>query len=353
MKAQFRDGPISRNLLEPRSNQRLGRNSRSRTCPRSRSTSIRHAEKTAVIAIPVAHLPAPLLRGQRDIDAELWAASGWEPKIANFVPSKDFQEYAEQRGMPVWQAHRYRDIAVIFPLDSAKRSLGHEWKFAPARDRTLMVEITLDHYEDASGILTDVRLERLTPKLAQLLREAAVVSPSVEGPPHVFLRERFRTLDYLRHLFEQGRLNAIANRPNNPAGKVISAYDWGGLEIAVGGDHERLGVWMRGKVGRIGPGAFENLRVSRDEVLREFPVEPPEDEDVGPTAVSDEQIRELVRGLCETSGGYVSQEEGARFVRRHFPNVERDRARYLVREVTGNEKPGPQGPRGQKQLTAP
>ena len=58
--------------------------------------------------------PPPLLRGQRDIDAELWAASGWKPKIANFIPSKDFQEYAEQRGMPVWQAYRYRDIAEFF-----------------------------------------------------------------------------------------------------------------------------------------------------------------------------------------------------------------------------------------------
>jgi hypothetical protein len=192
----------------------------------------------------------------------------------------------------------------------------------------------------------DVRLERLTPKVAQLLRVAAAVSPSVQGPPHVFLRERFRTIVYLRHLFEQGRLKAIANRPNDPAGKVVSVYDWGGLEIAVGGDHERLSVWMRGKVGTIGPGAFENVRISRDEVLREFPVEPPEDEDVGPAAVSDEQIRELVRGLCETSGGYVNQEQGARFVRRQFPNVGRDRARCLVREVTGNEKPVPKGLEG-------
>jgi hypothetical protein len=226
MKAQFRHGHISRNFLEPRSNPRLGRNSRSRTCPRRRSTSIRHAEKKRRPSLFLSRtFPTPLLRGQRDIDAELWAASGWEPKIVNFVPSKDSQEYAEQRGMPVWQAYRYRDIAVILPFDSAKRSLGREWKFAPARDRSLMTEITLDHYEDASGILIDVRLERLTPKLAQLLRVAAAVSPSVQGPPHVFLRERFRTIVYLRHLFEQGRLKAIANRPNDPAGKVVSVYD--------------------------------------------------------------------------------------------------------------------------------
>ena len=117
-------------------------------------------KETASIAIPVALPPTPLLRGQRDIDAELWAASEWAPKIANFVPSKDFQEYAEQRGMPVWRARRYGGIAIIFPLDPAKRSLCHEWKFAPARDR-IVVEITLDHIENASGILTDVRLERL------------------------------------------------------------------------------------------------------------------------------------------------------------------------------------------------
>ena len=152
----------------------------------------------------------------------------------------------------------------------------------------------------------------------------------------------------MRHLFERGRLKAIANRPNDPAGKVISAYDWGGLEIAVGGDHERLSVWMRGKVGRIGPGAFENVRVSRDEVLREFPVEPPADEDVGPAAVSDEQIRELVRAAAASAGGFIGQAEGASVVRRKFPDVRRDRARRLVREVTGNEKPGPKGPRRQK-----
>jgi hypothetical protein len=291
-------------------------------------------KKTAAIAIPVAHLPTPLLRGQRDIDAELWAASGWEPKIANFVPSKNFQEYAEQRGMPVWQAYRYKDIAVTLPFDSAKRSLGREWKFAAARDRSLMTEITLDHHEDASGILVDVRLERLTPKLVQLLREAAAVSPSVQGPPHVFLRERFRTIDYLRHLFEQGRLKAIAHRPNDPAGKVMSVYDWGGLEIAVGGDHERLSVWMRGKVGTIGPGAFENVRISRDEVLREFPVEPPESEDLEPAVVSDEQVRAVVRAAVASMGGFIGQAEGASVVRREFPDVTRDRARRLVREVT-------------------
>jgi hypothetical protein len=119
--------------------------------------------------------------------------------------------------------------------------------------------------------------------------------------------------------------------------------------IAVGGEDERLSVWMRGNVGTKGRGAYENVRVARADVLREFPVDPPKDEDVEPTAVSDEQVREVVRIACDMNGGFVGQEEGASLVREKFPNVRRDRARRLVREVTGNDKPGPKGPRKQKQ----
>jgi hypothetical protein len=70
-------------------------------------------------------------------------------------------------------------------------------------------------------------------------------------------------------------------------------------------------------------------------------------------AVSDEQVREVVRIAGDMNGGFVVQEEGASLVREKFPDVTRDRARRLVREITGNEKPGPKGPRRQKQLTTP
>jgi hypothetical protein len=229
--------------------------------------------------------------------------------------------------------------------------LSHDWKFASELDRALAVEITLDHFEDNPGLLSDPRLEKLTPKLARILREA--VSSTVQGPPHIFVREPFPTLDYLRHLFERARLEAVANRPSDPEAKVISAVDWSGLMIAVGGEDERLSVWMRGNVGTKGRGAYENVRVARADVLREFLAEPAEDEDLEPAAVSDELIRDLVRGLCETRGGFVGQEEGASLVREKFPNVRRDRARRLVREVTENDKPGPRGPRRQKQPMTP
>jgi hypothetical protein len=308
-------------------------------------------KKWIEIAIRVTNSATAVLRERRDIGAELWSASGWTPKIEKFVVPKVLQDYADKRGKPAYEVYRYRDLQVHWPWTPAARALSHDWKFASELDRALAVEITLDHFEDNPGLLSDPRLEKLAAKLARILREA--VSSAVHGPPHVFIREPFPTLDYLRHLFEQARLQAIGNRPSDLEAKVISAADWSGFVIAVGGEDERLSVWMRGKVATKGRGAFENLRVARADILREFPAEPAEDEDVEPASVSDEQIRELVRGLCETSGGYVSQEEGASFVRRQFPNVGRDRARCLVREVTGIEKPGPKGPRRQKQRMAP
>src|SRR3984957_12842548 len=106
----------------------------------------------------------------------------------------------------------YTNMALT---ELAIRSAKVEGKITKLSDRGgLQLWVTGD---GAKRWRLDVRLERLTPKLAQLLRVAAAVSPSVQGPPHVFLRERFRTIVYLRHLFERGRLKGIANRPPDPA----------------------------------------------------------------------------------------------------------------------------------------
>jgi hypothetical protein len=282
-------------------------------------------KKWIEIAIRVTHSATAALRERRDIGAELWSASGWTPTTATFVAPQIVKDYADKRGKPAYEVYRYKDLQVHWPWNPAARALSHDWKFASELDRALAVEITLDHFEDNPGLLSDPRLEKLTPKLARILREA--VSSAVHGPPHVFIREPFPTLDYLRHLFEQARLEAVANRPSDPEAKVISTIDWSGLVITVGGEDERLSVWMRGNVGTKGRGAYENVRVARDDVLREFPVEPSEDEDLEPAAVSDEQVRELIRAVMVSMGGFIGQAEGASVVRGEFPNVTRDRAK--------------------------
>ena len=119
--------------------------------------------------------------------------------MATFVAPQIIQDLADKRGKPAYGVYRYTDLQVHWPWNPAARALSHDWKFASGLDRALAVEITLDHFEDNAGLLRDPRLEKLTPKLARILREA--VSHAVHRPPHVSLRAPFTTLAYLRHLF--------------------------------------------------------------------------------------------------------------------------------------------------------
>ena len=68
------------------------------------------------------------------------------------------------------------------------------------------------------------------------------------------MREPFRTLDYMEYLLRSGRLQDAGNRPSDPEAVKITPIDWGGLEIAVGGDYQRLGEWIRGQVSIVGIG---------------------------------------------------------------------------------------------------
>lgn len=60
---------------------------------------------------------------------------------------------------------------------------------------------------------------------------------------------------------------------------------------------------------------------------------------------SDNEVRSLLRREVDKHGGYLSQEDGARFVRAKCPGFPKKRAMELVKELTGNTKPGPRGPR--------
>ena len=79
-------------------------------------------------------------------------------------------------------------------------------------------------------------------------------------------------------------------------------------------------------------------------MLREFPEAPPLAPalSVPPT---DEAARAVIRQALADSGGFLSQENGAKIVRSKIPTFLKKRAMQLVKELTGNEKPGPKGPR--------
>jgi hypothetical protein len=104
-------------------------------------------------------------------------------------------------------------------------------------------------------------------------------------------------------------------------------------------------VWRLGQIRVSGQGDFENVRVEREAVLREFPEEPPFDQMLSKRLPTDDEAKAVIRVALGQEGGFVSQEKGAAIVRGKFPTFPKKRAMQLVRELTGNDKPGPKGPR--------
>jgi hypothetical protein len=155
----------------------------------------------------------------------------------------------------------------------------------------------------------------------------------------------FPTVQYLEHLFRTGVLKATANLPGDPRAYEMSRADWVGLEIACGGDLQRLGVWRSGKVSVAGEGDFENVRVEREAILKAFPAAAPCLPTFAQSSPTENDVRALIRREMEKNGGYISQEKGAQIVRADFPGFPKKRAMALVKELTGNEKRGPRGPR--------
>jgi hypothetical protein len=151
-------------------------------------------KKTLEIAIRTTHMATAILRDGRDIDGEMWAASGWTPKITRFDPPKMVRDCAERRGCPTYLAYRYKDLQVHWPLNPKALALSQAWTFASEQDRALLVEITIDLYDHYKGVLQDERLMELSPRFAQLPRDS-ILAPEVHGPPHVYIPEPFRVLD--------------------------------------------------------------------------------------------------------------------------------------------------------------
>ncbi len=62
-------------------------------------------------------------------------------------------------------------------------------------------------------------------------------------------------------------------------------------------------------------------------------------------ALSEKRAREVIRAAIKASDGFISQNGGAKIVRDIDPDFDRDEARRLTKELTGNLKSGPRGPR--------
>lgn len=188
------------------------------------------------------------------------------------------------------------------------------------------------------------QLDALSPEIRRLASEFFSRRP-VHGPPHVFVRDPFPTVEYLESLFRRKQLVAYGSVPNDPVAREITAACWAGLQIAVGDEFHRLGVWSIGSIALTGQGEFENVSVDRDVVIKEFPIESPAVETGEAASPTDEDVRALIREEMAKKDGFVSQQKGAAIVRSVFPGFTKTRAMELTKELTGNTTPGPKGPR--------
>ena len=126
------------------------------------------------------------------------------------------------------------------------------------------------HHGKSDAFRSDPRLVQLSLELRRLAVDY-VSAPEPHGPPCVLVRGTFPMTRYLEHLFRTGALTAEGNAPGDPKAYKLSRADWAGLEIAVGGNAWRLGVWRIGKVITAGEGVLRTLRVERETVLSVFP----------------------------------------------------------------------------------
>ena len=279
----------------------------------------------------------------RDINAELWAISGWA-KPTHLYPTPMAEErLAEELGVPPYLLASYKNIAVQWPLQQEAVALLNAWLTASPVEQQVLTGLFKFHQTEDS-ILSDTSLTRLSAEMRQLL-VAYISRREAHGPPHIVRLDPFPTIEYLQRLFCVGNLKAIGNLPNDPIGRVIEAKDWGGLEIAVGGELRRLGVWRLGNLRNDGHGDIEHVRVAREEVLREFLAEPPRAKASEPAPFSDGDARKLILAAMDENGGFIAQEAGAEIVLAAAPGFGKKRAMNLVRSLTKNDKPGPKGPR--------
>jgi hypothetical protein len=293
------------------------------------------------IDVRAAHAAERATRAGRDLNLELWNASGWPQPENQYAAPPAIEQLSQELGVPVFQIYRDASVELQFPRCEPTEGFLDAYASASEFEQQILVSIFRGgRPSEESTWLEGPAYRSLSAQMQQLLA-GYVNRNEVHGPYRVLRRAPFPIVDYLLRLFRRGVLMAYANLPDDPVARVLTPADWGGLEIAIGGEHRRLSVWAIGRVANTGRGDFENVRVSRDAVLSEFSAESPSFE----TPASDDAARHVIREALRLSGGFVVQEKGAEIVRRAFPSFPKKRAMQLVKELTGNDKPGPRGPR--------
>ena len=144
----------------------------------------------------LAHCPQSELRVlgvDRDVEGELWAASGMKPNVRKFVSSSGVREMAEQTGRPVYEVSSDTDLSIMRPVSQAANAFLRDWMCASSSDRAKTIELFSVYADDKTRILSDPRLTELASDLVHSIR-TYIFDPEAQGPPHVVAREHFPTV---------------------------------------------------------------------------------------------------------------------------------------------------------------
>jgi hypothetical protein len=240
----------------------------------AQSGTVGQERDSAQIALRSLYAATELKRGGRDVEAELWEASKWaRPRLDYFVPSM-VDRMAQELGISPFRLFYATDVEVRWPVQPETVALISACSAASERDKTTLTNLIERNSADLICIVDDPAFNELTAALNQLIRDVASAR-EVKGPPQVIHYAPFPIEDYLLHLFRGGRMTASGNLPGEALAREITPRDWGGLEIRVGGDTRRLAVWIIGRTSVHRAGDIENVRISRDEILKEFPADTP------------------------------------------------------------------------------
>ena len=267
----------------------------------------RPPQSSLTIAVRSAHAAVRSKQAGRDVNLELWRESGLPmPEDAYIVPMAA-ERLASELDVPVFWMLTDASLEARFPRCQPTEALLDACSRASKSEREVLLSVWRGTRPgDEQSWLDFPATASLSPELLQRLSDY-VNREEVHGPWRLLRGATFPIEEYLLHLFRTGQLTAHANPPGNPAAHLLTKPDWGGLEIAVGGDLRRLFVWRAGRVAISGMGDFENVRVEREEVLREFPEESPLAQASSPPATDDAARAVICQALADRAVSSVGK----------------------------------------------
>lgn len=283
----------------------------------------RHAERNEYLDLRMRHAAMEARARGRNIERELWDARAMPVPLSSLIAPRFALEGAEvsNDAPPPWLALFEPALAEAYE----KALLSVQRRVADALD---LAAAGRSELEPAAGLPA--------PFDALIGNVLAARRGGVNAFGYLPI---FPVADYLLELLRDGRFKAAGNLPGEPLSRELSVSDWHGLTIALASDTRRLRVWRLGNDRRFGDGDIENVQIGRDAVLKEFPADPP------PPEATEDNARRVIREAMASNGGFISQKNGAKIVRAVFPDFNVARAMELTKELTGNAKSGPRGPR--------